>query len=58
MKNEQALEILEHNWTKLVNPDCTDEELGHALELAIKAFEFIEENYPKTFDDYLKGEEI
>ena len=39
MTNEQALEILEHNWTKLVNPDCTDEELGQALDIAIKALE-------------------
>lgn len=29
-----------------------------ALELAIKAFEFIDENYPKTFIDYLNGEQI
>lgn len=39
MTNEQALEILEHNWTKLVNLDYTDEELGQALDLAIKALE-------------------
>ena len=26
-------------------------------EIAIKALEFIKENYPKTFDDYLRGEE-
>ncbi len=42
MTNEQALEILEHNWTKLVNPDCTDKELGQALDLAIKALQEIE----------------
>lgn len=30
---------------------------NEALELAIKALEFIEESLPKTFDDYLKGEE-
>lgn len=29
-----------------------------ALDLAIKAFEFINENYPKTFIDYLNGEQI
>ena len=29
-----------------------------ALELAIKALEFIDENFPKTFIDYLNGEQI
>lgn len=55
MNNEQALEILTHNWTKLVNPDYTDEELGQALDLTIKALEFIEENFPNSFIDYLNG---
>lgn len=36
---DKAIEILTHNWTKLVNPDCTDKELGQALDLAIKALE-------------------
>ena len=27
-------------------------------EIAIKALEFIEENFPKTFNDYLQGREI
>ena len=31
---------------------------NEALDLAIKALEFIEENYPKTFEDYLNGEQI
>lgn len=39
MTNKDALEILTHNWTKLVNPDCTDKELGQAQDLAIKALE-------------------
>lgn len=43
MNNEQVLEILEHNWTKLVNPDYTDEELGQALDLVLKAFEETEQ---------------
>ena len=43
MTNEQAIEILEHNWTKLVNPDCTDEELGQALDLAITALKGAEQ---------------
>lgn len=29
-----------------------------ALTLAIKALEFIDENFPKTFIDYLNGEQI
>lgn len=30
-------------------------ELAESLDLAIKALEFIEENYPNTFIDYLNG---
>lgn len=37
MNNKDAREILDHNWTKLVNPDYSDEELGEAQNLAIKA---------------------
>ena len=37
MTNEEALEILDHNWTRLVNSDYTDIELGQAHDLAIKA---------------------
>jgi hypothetical protein len=29
-----------------------------AVRLAIKALEFIDENFPKTFIDYLNGEQI
>lgn len=39
MNNAEAKEILDHNWTKLVNPDYSDEELGEAQNLAIKALE-------------------
>lgn len=39
MTNKEALEILDHNWTRLVNSDYTDTELGQALDLAIKALE-------------------
>jgi len=31
---------------------------AEALGLAIKALEFIDANYPKTFIDYLNGEQI
>ena len=37
MTNAEALEILDHNWTRLVNSDYTDEELGRAQDLAIEA---------------------
>lgn len=39
MTNEEALEILEHNWTSLSNPDYTEKELCEALNLCIKALE-------------------
>lgn len=39
MTNKEALEILDHNWTRLVNSDYTDIELGQAQDLAIKALE-------------------
>ena len=37
MTRNEALEILDHNWTRLVNPDYTDEELGKAQNMAIEA---------------------
>lgn len=39
MNNDKALEILDHNWTRLVNSDYTDEELGQAQDMAIEALE-------------------
>ena len=62
MNNAEAKEILDHNWTKLVNPDYSDEELGEAQNLAIKALsvepqEWVTvnspEDYPKESGDYL-----
>ena len=41
MTDEEALEILEHNWTGLSNPDYTEKELCEALDLAIKALDQI-----------------
>ena len=35
----KVLEILEHNWTSLHNPDYTDEELGDALDFCIASLE-------------------
>ena len=34
------------------------EDVGEALVRAVRALDFIEENCPKTFEDYLNGEEI
>lgn len=34
------------------------EDVGKALDRAIKALDFIEENFPKAFEDYLNGEQI
>ena len=39
MTRAEAIEILEHNWTSLHNPDYTDEELGQALDVAIASLE-------------------
>ena len=38
--------------------DDIPEDVGKALDRAIKALDFIEENYPKTFEDYLNGDQI
>lgn len=37
MTREEAIDIFEHNWTKLVNPDYTEGELNKAIGMAIKA---------------------
>lgn len=58
MTNEQALEILEHNWTKLVNPDCTDEELGQALDIAIKALEENEKLKDKEHRTFVNAQNV
>ena len=39
MTREEAVDILEHNWTRLENHDYTEEELNEALDIAIKALE-------------------
>lgn len=38
--------------------DTPFSEARQFLNLAVKALEFIEENYPKTFIDYLNGIKI
>lgn len=39
MTREEAIDIFEHNWTRLVNPDYTEEELNKAFGIALKALE-------------------
>lgn len=56
MTNKEAIFYL-----KQVREDYEGKEFvegKEALDFAIKAFEFINENYPKTFIDYLNGEQI
>lgn len=58
MTNKEAIKYLIAPFatsTKSYNEYLKQKE---AYELAIKALEFIEENYPKTFIDYLNGEQI
>ena len=44
MKVQEAIDILEDNWTKLVSyNDYTDEQLGEAQDMAIKALKKMQE---------------
>lgn len=52
MTNEEAIRIMQ------TYIDIKSESEAEALDLAIKALKFIDENYPKTFIDYLNGEQI
>ena len=57
MNNKEAIEQLK--WVQKRICDITySPESFEALDLAIKALKFIDENYPKTFIDYLNGEHI
>ena len=51
MTRNEALEILDHNWTRLVNPDYTDEELGKAQNMAIETLEQCEMAYEHGWTD-------
>lgn len=59
MTNEEAIKILisdrDYLYTNYRGNDkpCYNEE---AYTIAIKALEFVEDNFPKTFEDYLRGE--
>ena len=57
MNNKEAIKRLE--WVKKRISDITySPESIEALNLAIKGLEFINENYPETFKDYLNSEQI
>lgn len=61
MTKKEAIDILRKVAMK-TPVDCTDikepKKFYEAIDLAIKALKFIAENYPKTFIDYLNGEQI
>ena len=52
MTNKEVIDRL-----SIMQGRCCNGYDEEALELAIKALEFVEESFPKTFEDYLKGEE-
>ncbi len=56
MTNERAIELLKNG--TMFMPTLENSEYPEAFDLAIKALEFINENFPKTFIDYLNGEPI
>ena len=58
MTNKEAIRrIREHMIIhKLNEPRAIH--ISEALDRAIKALDFIEENFPKSFEDYLNGEQI
>lgn len=55
MKNNEAITLIEE-----IEEDGRNVTSKHieALVIAIKALNFIEEHFPKTFTDYLNGEQI
>lgn len=55
MTREEAMDIFEHNWTRLVNADYTEEELNKAIEMAIKALEQEPCEDCVSREDVLKG---
>ena len=55
MTRAEALDILEHNWTRLVNADYSDKELGEALNVSINALSAIDD-IKAEIDAYLQAE--
>lgn len=58
MTNKEAIKYLIAPIATSTEPSAEYLKQKEAYDLAIKALEFIEENYPKTFIDYLNGEQI
>ena len=58
MTNEEAIKYLIRPFATSTNSYNEYLKQKEAYDLAIKALEFINENYPKTFIDYLNGEQI
>ena len=55
MTNEDAIKYLIKPVATSTEPSAEYSKQKEAYELAIKALEFINENCPKTFIDYLNG---
>lgn len=58
MTTKEAIKYLISPIATSTNPSAEYLKQEEAYELAIKALEFIDENCPKTFIDYLNGEQI
>lgn len=58
MANKEAVKYLIAPVATSTEPSAEYMKQKEAYELAIKALEFIDDNYPKTFIDYLNGEQI
>lgn len=56
MTNKEAIELLKK--ATMFEPTLENRDYPKAFDLAIKALEFIDENYPNTFIDYLNGIKI
>lgn len=61
MINKEAIEILKELPDRVVSilmPLDIDFDYKEAIDLAIKGLEFINENFPESFKDYLNGEQL
>jgi len=62
MTNKEAIEflknIIDSKAVTLIDNDFTARYHIDALQMAIKALEFINENFPESFKDYLNGEQL
>ena len=58
MDNKEAIKYLIAPIATSTEPSAEYLKQKEAYDLAIKALEFIDGNFPKTFIDYLNGEQI